>query len=418
MNVVVYHNLLWPKYKGAIFSRMFALSTARGVHVEFVQIAETLAPYARLGPVDLSYHRYPYRLLIKGDYGNASLLTIIWRTGSDLWRRRRCDLVVLPGYEAPQYWLMLALCMLLGRRRAVFCDSTALDSPRVRIREFAKRLFFSRCDGIFCYGTRSMEYIRGYGVPPARIYFPCQAAALPHDYSADAVRAAYIDAAADGGAAAGGDAAADGDAASDGDAADNDGAAASRGAAAAFTDPQFIYFGRLSAEKGIDDLLQALRLVRARMPGARLDLVGAGPLEGLLRARVVELGLADAVVLHRARPLAELVPMLYRSVAMVVPSHREPWGLVVNESLSYGCPVVVSDRCGCVPELVIEGVTGYSYPCGNIERLSEAMLAVVRLSTDRPATASRCLALMAGYTPEQAAARILSGCMQMLGRPA
>jgi glycosyltransferase involved in cell wall biosynthesis len=383
MKIVIYHNLLWARYKGAIFTHLYALCQSGGLDVQFVQIAETVSNYARLGAVDLSYHQYPYRLLIQGDFNDASLLRVFWVTARDL-LRRRCDLVVLPGYESPQYWMMLALCMLLGRRRAVFCDSTALDNRKVPIREFAKRLFFSRCDGIFCYGRRSMEYIRGYGVPPARIFYPCQAAALPHGYQPDAVLAAYGDAVANG------------------------------EATTAFAAPRFLFFGRLAAEKGIDDLLQALRLVRASMPGACLDLVGAGPLEAVLRARILELGLADAVTLHGARPLAELVPLLYRSVAMVVPSHREPWGLVVNESLSYGCPVVVSDRCGCVPELVIEGVTGYSFPCGNIQLLSAAMLAVVPLSGDRPATARRCLELMAGFTPERAAAEILAGCRQII----
>jgi glycosyltransferase involved in cell wall biosynthesis len=377
MKIVIYHNLLWARYKGAIFTRLYALCQSSGIDAEFVQIAETVSQYARLGAVDLSYHQYPYRLLIPGDVSDASMLSTLWVIARDL-VRRRCDLVVLPGYDSPQYWMMLALCMLLRRRRAVFCDSTALDNRKVPIREFAKRLFFSRCDGIFCYGRRSMEYIRGYGVPAARIFYPCQAAALPHDYQPGAVQAAYGD------------------------------------ATAAFADPRFLFFGRLAAEKGIDDLLQALRLVRASMPGACLDLVGAGPLEAVLRARILELGLADAVTLHGARPLAELVPLLYRSVAMVVPSHREPWGLVVNESLSYGCPVVVSDRCGCVPELVIEGVTGYSFPCGNIQLLSAAMLAVVQLSGDRPATAHRCLELMAGFTPQRAAAEILAGCRQII----
>jgi len=398
VKIVVYHNLLWPRYKGAIFTRLYALCKSGGVDAQFVQIAETLGQYARLGPVDLSYHNYPFKLLIQGDYDKASRLSVFWVIARDL-LQRRCDLVVLPGYESPQYWMMLALCMLLGRRRAVFCDSTALDNPRkVALREFAKRLFFSRCDGIFCYGQRSMEYMRGYGVPPARIFFPCQAAALPHGYQPDAVQAAY-DAAANSGDAV-------------------NAVAAITAEAPTTTDPRFLYLGRLAVEKGVDDLLRALRLVRANISGARLDVVGAGPLEATLRTRMLELGLADAVTLHGALPLADVEPLFYRSLAMVVPSHREPWGLVVNESLSYGCPVVVSDRCGCVPELVVEGVTGYSFPCGNIERLSAAMLAVAQLSADRPATARRCLELMSGFTPERAAEKILAGCRQITAVPA
>jgi glycosyltransferase involved in cell wall biosynthesis len=45
----------------------------------------------------------------------------------------------------------------------------------------------------------------------------------------------------------------------------------------------------------------------------------------------------------------------------ILPSKSETWGLSVNEAMACGLPVVVSTSCGCQPELVIEGVTGYSF---------------------------------------------------------
>lgn len=106
-----------------------------------------------------------------------------------------------------------------------------------------------------------------------------------------------------------------------------------------------------------------------------------------------------------------------RSTAMVLPSLREPWGLVVNEALSYGCPVVVSNICGCLPELVREGVTGYSYPFGDIPALCEAMIAAAELSGDRLSVAKRCMDLIGQYTPERAASEILNGCVCITEAP-
>jgi glycosyltransferase involved in cell wall biosynthesis len=106
-----------------------------------------------------------------------------------------------------------------------------------------------------------------------------------------------------------------------------------------------------------------------------------------------------------------------RSDALVLPSHSEPWGLVVNEALSYGCPVVVSDICGCVPELVLEGITGYSYPCGDVPALSAVMLAVAGLVPDRAAVATRCLGLIEQYTVDNAALEILGGCVRIIKTP-
>jgi glycosyltransferase involved in cell wall biosynthesis len=380
MKIILYHNILWAKYKGAIFSRLFPLCQQAGIDATFVQIAETNPGPSHLGGVDLSYHNYPFRLLARGSYVDVPLVKRIWLIGKDL-LSHRSDLVVLPGYSLVEFWMMLAVCVLLGRRRAVFCDATALDGPRTRFKEFAKRLFFSRCDGVFCYGTRSAEYISGYGVPPTKIYSQCQAAALPHEYDPDVVRAVY-----------------------------------SAQAQESFTAPQFIFVGRLSTEKGLFDLLEAFALVRDRLAGTRLNLVGAGPLEDALKKHITTLELDGAVTLLGPRNLDEVVPLLYRSVALVLPSHSEPWGLVVNESLSYGCPVVVSNQCGCVPELVIEGVTGYSFTAGNVEALTAAMIAAVDLSRDRAATAKNCLKVMSAFSPANAASRILKGCKEIIDR--
>ena len=54
--------------------------------------------------------------------------------------------------------------------------------------------------------------------------------------------------------------------------------------------------------------------------------------------------------------------------AFVLASTEEQWGLVVNEAMASGLPVVVSDRCGCAPDLVREGETGFTFdPSGPAE---------------------------------------------------
>jgi glycosyltransferase involved in cell wall biosynthesis len=181
-------------------------------------------------------------------------------------------------------------------------------------------------------------------------------------------------------------------------------------AADALEDPHFLFLGRLAPEKGVHDLVEAFRLVYRKQGSGHLSLVGAGPLEGALRAHIESVGLNGVVTLLGARGLLEVEPLFYRSVALVLPSNSEPWGLVVNEALSYGCPVIVSDRCGCVPELVIDGISGYSFSSGSIEGLAAAMLECLSLSKDRISTVENCLTLMSSFTPEKAAAEILRGC--------
>ncbi len=380
MRVAIYHNILWSKYKGVVFSQVHLDGAPRGISPSFIQIAETEEIRTGLGGVDLSYHQYPFRLLFRGSYTNASLLRRIGALARDLYKYP-VDLVIMPGYHRAEYWAMLIVCILLRRKRAVFCDSTLVDRPRTAWRDMAKRWFFGWCNGFFCYGVRSKEYLMSYGVSESKIAYRCQAAALPHGYDADEVLSHYR--------------------------------SSWRGRS---DEPRFLYVGRLSTEKGLEDLFAAFQMLYKRLPGARLDLVGAGPLADALKQRVSDLKMTHAICLLGGKSLEEIAALFQTCTALVLPSHSEPWGLVVNEALSYGCPVVVSSACGCVPDLVREGVNGYAFESGDVADLAKALDAVRNLSADRQAVARHCLEVIADYTPARAATQILDGCVRMVGR--
>lgn len=379
--VRLYHHSLWARYKGVIFSHIYAGSEDSGIRPAFIHVAETTRSRVTLGAVDRSYHQYPYELLIPGVYEQAPTHKLVMTVVADL-LKHPSELVVMQGYDRPECWAMLFTCMLLGRKRAVWVDSTALDRERNWFKEAAKRFFFRRCDGFFCYGIRSKEYVESYGVDSRKIFYRCQAAALPRDYDAAVVRRHY------------------------------QGLTQSEN-----TSPRFVYIGRLSAEKGLMDLLDAFVHVRQRLPNAKLDIVGSGVLEADLKNHARAIGLASVVEFLGSKSTEEIGQLLLRSSALVLPSHSEPWGLVVNEALSYGCPVVVSDICGCVPELVLQGQTGYSYPSRDVQALANAMIATAVLANDRGAVAIRCLDLIGKYTADQAALEILSGCIKILSAP-
>lgn len=377
----IYHNNLWARYKGAIFSKIYSGSAHSGVTTSFVQVAETSIERVALGGADRSYHKYPFELLFSGCYNHIPWYRLVAALTANL-LRNRSELVVIPGYHRIEYWAMLVTCILLRRKRAVFVDSTSFDRERIGWKEVAKGLFFRRCDGLFCYGIRSKEYVISYGVDERKVFYRCQAAALPHEYDAVAIRRYYgmIDYGLGG-------------------------------------SPRFMYIGRLSVEKGLYDLLDAFRSVQGELPKARLGIVGSGPLERELKERSKQLGVAPSVEFLGSKSPEDIGQLLMNSTAMILPSHREPWGLVVNEALSYGCPVVVSNVCGCVPELVHEGVTGFSYPFGDISALSVAMISAVELSKSRPSVAGHCMDLIEQYTPDRAASEILGGCVCITKTP-
>jgi glycosyltransferase involved in cell wall biosynthesis len=380
-SVRIYHNNLWARYKGVIFSKIFESSGRSGLSISFVQVVETSLTRKGLGGTDRSYHQYPFKLLFTEPYESIPWYKMITSLTVDL-VKNRSDLVVLPGYHRAEYWAMLIICVLLRRKRAVFCDSTAFDQERSAWKDKAKAFFFRWCDGFFCYGSRSKEYVASYGVDPRKIYDGCQAAALAHGYDAAAIRAYY-------------------------------GSYSSSAAASS----RFLYVGRLSTEKGLFDLLDAFCRIHRENREATLALAGSGLMEEQLRQRIKALGLESAVTLLGTKSPEEIGRLLMSSAAMILPSYREPWGLVVNEALSFGCPVVASNICGCVPELVIDGVTGYSFRAGDVGALAQAMSDVLLLSKDRAVVALRCLDVIEEFTPQRAADRIIRGCVAILDTP-
>ena len=98
---------------------MFANSIRSGVSTAFIQVGETDFYRKDMGGVDRSYHQYPYSLLFSGSYDQIPVYKLIASLSADL-IKNPSDLVILPGYHRLEYWAMLIICILRGRRRAVF----------------------------------------------------------------------------------------------------------------------------------------------------------------------------------------------------------------------------------------------------------------------------------------------------------
>ena len=131
-------------------------------------------------------------------------------------------------------------------------------------------------------------------------------------------------------------------------------------------DRYFLYAGRLTAGKGAGDLAAALQRLGADAPA--LLVAGEGPLED-------ELGALPAVRLLGFQPTARLIELMALAAATVLPSRAETWGVVVNEALACGCPVIVSDAVGAVEDLVVDGVDGTVFPAGDVGALASALAA-------------------------------------------
>jgi glycosyltransferase involved in cell wall biosynthesis len=144
-----------------------------------------------------------------------------------------------------------------------------------------------------------------------------------------------------------------------------------------------IFVGRLEPEKGLDVLLDSLTLCK---PQVQLELVGSGSTEQELRRQVGRAGLEDRVRFRGYVPQSGLATRYAEADVLVLPSvttrrFREPWGLVANEAMSAGMPVVASTAVGAAAGgLVVEGETGMIVP----ERDRRSLATTLdRLATDK-----------------------------------
>jgi glycosyltransferase involved in cell wall biosynthesis len=126
-------------------------------------------------------------------------------------------------------------------------------------------------------------------------------------------------------------------------------------------------------------------------------LLGDGPLRGALNSQLSTLNLHQHVHLPGFKQYEELPVYYALAKAFVHPSTTEQWGLVVNEAIASGLPVIVSERCGCVPELI--GDNGFTFDPLSEDALTARLLDMASLSDydlERLREASRGIATRFG----------------------
>lgn len=137
----------------------------------------------------------------------------------------------------------------------------------------------------------------------------------------------------------------------------------------------FLFFGRLSREKGVDVLLEAYASVRESLPREMyLVIVGDGPERDALEAMAREKGVADRVRFAGFQTGEALRSYVERASLVIVSSRcRENYPYSIMEAFAYGTPVI-GTRMGGIPEFVIEGETGYLCESGSSASLGESMV--------------------------------------------
>lgn len=288
----------------------------------------------------------------------------------------------------PATLAILAWKRLHRRVAIVMADSKYDDYPRYPVKEWVKKKITSLYDGALVAGRAAREYAEFLGIPTARIFLGCDV--VDNDYFARGARQAREQ-------------------------------AASLRLRLGLPEDYFLYVGRFDEKKNVSGLLKAYsRYVRSN-PEAPwcLVLCGSGPLEERLRREVRELELSG-VMFAGFKQMNEL-PIFYGLArCLITPSsHSEQWGLVVNEAMAAGLPVLVSRACGCAPDLVQEGKNGFTFDPYDLEGLAQLMRQVSSGAVNLSAMGEASRRLIADWGLETYARNLLQAmavCMAQ-GQP-
>jgi glycosyltransferase involved in cell wall biosynthesis len=257
------------------------------------------------------------------------------------------DAVFVPGWSMLEALLAIEWCTAHDVPFVIMSDSKRNDAPRNRVKEAIKRRLAGLAGAALVAGAAHAEYAAELGIPRSRIFYGYDV--VDNEYFA--ARAAF--------------------------------ARRHDAALRAKLNLPLRYLlscGRLIERKNIRSLIEGFALYRAASGDESLHLVIAGP--GLLpdfEGPVPAHALQEAVHLVGPKDYCEL-PLYYGlAEAFVLPSKADQWGLVVNEAMAAGLPVLVSERCGCAPHLVEEGRNGFVFDPFDVQAIADS---IKRLCSD------------------------------------
>lgn len=225
--------------------------------------------------------------------------------------------LVVGGWELPEFWLAI---FLTGKNKnCLALESSDTDSETGSLKGFVKRVFLSRIVMVFASGQKQKILLNKLGYKGEVII--TKGVGLMNHKPYEKINKIFSG--------------------------------------------NFLYVGRLSEEKNIFLLLEAFK----ELPKYTLTIAGDGPLLAELKKvasqNVKFLGHISNEEIDKVYLLAD---------ALILPSTKEPWGLVVEEALYYGLPVIISSNVGCNQDLVLNKINGLIFESASKQALKQAII--------------------------------------------
>ncbi|MCF2444231.1 glycosyltransferase family 4 protein [Dyadobacter sp. CY345] len=335
MRVLVIHNQLWAHYKSKLFFEIHNCLKKDNPESTFmvVHIALHEASRSVMKDDENFQYDYPYQVLF-----NRSLDTVSFKERLPALLKAFDDfkptVLNVTGYFDYAQVLLMIYARRKGVKVVLSSESSTMDHNRSALKEKIKSWIVNRADAFFCFGKSSANYLLSLGVRESQIAVR-HAAVIDEDI----IRKNYLE-------------------------------AKSRISSGLSRNRKFIYVGRLAEEKNLELLIEAYKSVSEKISAEPWDLlfVGDGPMRQTLELLSGSYLSDNRIKFAGGFPWYKVPNWLADSDVLVLPSKSEPWGLVVNEAMVCGMPVLVSEKCGCAEDLVMNQKNGFTF---NPERPKE-----------------------------------------------
>jgi glycosyltransferase involved in cell wall biosynthesis len=366
IKLLIFHPIATSYYKNIVFNELYK----KHDNLKIIHLAET--DKKRDWKVDFSDIYYNYEILTKGnmsDKGKVFYIKKVW----NILNKEKPKLVYTGGYFHIAYWIALLWSKFYNAKVIVEMDSNKFDHKRVFWKEWIKKLYISSCNLGITYGKLSKEYLIDLGMPSEKIVIKPNVSSKVL-FNTDSNNKPTI-----------------------------------------FEDNKkyFIYVGRFAEEKNLIRLLEAFKISTVNNKDWCLVLVGSGP---------DEIKLKDYINAHQIQNVIftgfvdknDLKNYYINSDVFILPSIKEPWGLVANEAMMCGLPVMISKQCGCSYDLVDHN--GYIFDPFDLDDMTEKMSIFINYtSKDDIKMKNKSIEIIDKFTPTNAADNIIEAIKKLEG---
>jgi len=304
-------------------------------------------------------------------------IAVIENTADIKWKNRRVieileqqnpEVIVLAGYNDPTQMTAAKWARKNKVPRILHADSWYGDHPRYWLKELIKKFYFVKpnFNAAFVPGILGFKYINSLGIPKKAIWRGLYV--VDNDYFFRASAAARQE-------------------------------CESWRRKLGLPQNYFLTVTRFIAKKNLPGLIRAFKKYRDSGGTWDLVIVGSGPEEIQIR------DLANSILTQGLSFVgwqqSQELPVYYGlAKCFILPSISEPWGLVVNEAMACGLPVLVSRNCGCFPELCHRGINGFDFDPLDADELACLMLRISNGTLDLESMGAASLSIIANYSLE------------------